>query len=163
LGEKAEYLRLVLAMGLITPDEVVAWADRLIAALDDPPIQVIDVSLAGSRPAVEIMDLLAAVPGRGDLAAAAHQALGLFLRRFRAGGISLEQAAEMLWAYSNWASIPEGERLWASNFTDAVYCLRHGYAGTDASVRAEVEEFLAQHSVGAPEAEPGAVADRPRG
>lgn len=158
LREEAEYLRLALAMGLVTPDEVVAWADRQIAALDEPPIQVIDVSLAGSRPAIEIIGLLAAVPGSGDLVAAAHRSLGLFLRRFRAGGISLEQAADMLWAYSNWASVPEDERLWASNFTDVVNCLNLGYYGTPESVRSEVEEFLSRHSGGVADAEPGAAA-----
>lgn len=137
-------------MGIINPDEVLVWADRMIAALDDPPIQIIDISLAGSRRAIEIMDLLAAVPGDGDLAAAAHRALALFLQRFRAGGISLEQAAEMLLAYSNWASVPEGERLWASNFTDVVYCLDQGYAGTPDSVRSEIEEFLSRYAGGTP-------------
>src|SRR5438045_198723 len=100
LREEAEYLRLALVMGLIGPEEVVAWADRVIDALNEPPIQVIDVSLASSRSPDEIVDLLDAIPGDGDLAAAAHRALGLFLPRFRAGSISLEQAAEMLWAYS---------------------------------------------------------------
>jgi len=146
LKEEAEYLRLALAMGLTTADEVVEWADGQIAALDEPPIQVIDVSLAGSWRAVEIMGLLNVVPGEADLARAAHRALGLFLRRLRDGGISLEQAAEMLWAYSNWASVPEDERLWASNFTDVVNCLNLGYYGTPESVRSEVEEFLTRHA-----------------
>jgi hypothetical protein len=142
LKEEAEYLRLTLAMGLTTPDEVVGWADGQIAALDEPPIQVVDVSLAGSQPAFEIMCLLSAVPGGADLTRAAHRALGLFRCRFRAGGISLEQAAEMLWAYSIWASVSEDEQLRASNFRYVVNCLHLGHLRTPESVLKEVEEFL---------------------
>ena len=147
LREDAETMRLALAMGLVTADEVVAWADRLIAELDEPPIQLINVSLSGSSPAYMIVDLLAAIPGRGDLALAAHRALGSFLQRFRTGAISLERAAEMLWAYSNWASVPDDERLWASSFTDTANCLKQGYYGTTESVRSEVDAFLVRYSV----------------
>jgi hypothetical protein len=146
LREEAEYLRLALAMGLVTPAEVVAWADRQIAALDEPPIELIDVSLAGSRSPVQVMDLLKAIPGDGDLTAAAHRALGRLLKEFRAGGLSPEQVADMLSAYSNWASVPAGERTAASTFRELVYCMRQGWFGTSESVRSEFEDFLVRNS-----------------
>ena len=148
MREEAEYLRIALAMGLISKDAVVAWADRIIAALDEPLIQVIDVSLSAGRPEVEVMDLLAAVPGSGDLAAAAHRALGLLLQEFRAGRISLERVVEALWAYSNWATVPEGEQVQAVNFTDALFCAQRGYYGTLESVRSEIGSFLDEHVAG---------------
>ena len=148
LREEAEYLQLALAMGLIDPGAVIDWADNMIAAVDNPPIQVIDVSLAASRPATDIMDLLQAVPGDGDPAAAALRVLALFLQRFRAGRVSLERAVDMLWAYSNWAAVPEDERLQAANFTDALFCAQQGYYGTPNSVRAAVEAFLVEHAAG---------------
>jgi hypothetical protein len=145
LREQAEYLRLALAMGLISPDAVVVWADRVIDATDDPPIEVIEVSLSGGRSPVEVMDLLRLVPGAGDLGAAAHRALGLLRRRVRDGSVPSDRAAEMLWAYSNWATVPEDERLWAVNLTDAVECLHLGY-GTPDTVRSEILAFLDQHA-----------------
>jgi RNAse (barnase) inhibitor barstar len=148
LREEAEYLRIALAMDLIAKDAVVAWADRIIAVLDKPPIQVIDVSLSAGRPEVVVMDLLAAVPGSGDLAAAAHRALRLLLLEARAGRVPLERVVEALWAYSNWATVPEGERVRAGNLTDALICAQRGYYGTLESVRSEIEAFLVEHVAG---------------
>jgi hypothetical protein len=146
LREEAEFHRLTLAMALTDVNAVVAWADQTIAALPEPPIQVIDVALAGSRPADELVDLLAVVPGRGNLTAVAHQVLGLLLRRFRNGEFSEELAVDMLWAYHNWADIPEQERLQAGNFADALCCAQQGYYGTLDSVREEILEFLGTHA-----------------
>jgi hypothetical protein len=133
-------------MGLIDTDAVVAWADHLIASRDRSPMQVMDVALAGRRPVIEVIDLLGTVPGDGNLAAAAHWALGLLLQQFLAGRVPLERAVDMLWAYSNWAAVPEDERQRAGNFTDALFCAQRGYCGTLDSVRAEVEAFLLEHA-----------------
>jgi hypothetical protein len=146
LREEAEFHRLALAMALTDVDTVVAWADQTIAALPEPPIQVIDVSLAGGRPADEVVDLLALIPGKGDLTGVAHRMLGLFHERMRAGEIELELAVDMLWAYHNWAQIPENERLQAGNFHDALFCAQHGYYGTLESVRQEILEFACEHA-----------------
>src|SRR3954451_14503858 len=99
LKEEAEFHRIALAMALMDIDAVVAWADRTIDRLPEPPIQVIDVSLAGSRLATEVVDLLSLVSGPGDTRKVAHQVLGLFLQRFAAAGLVWEAAVGMLWAY----------------------------------------------------------------
>jgi hypothetical protein len=129
-------------MGLTDVESVVAWADQVIAVLPAPPMEVIDVALTGSRPPEEIVDLLGLVPGGGDLTAVAHCVLGLFLQRFRSGEIALERAVDMLWAYHNWAMIPDDERLRAGNFYDALFCAQRGYCGTLQSVREEILDFL---------------------
>jgi hypothetical protein len=147
LKEEAEFHRIALAMALMDIDAVVAWADRTIELLPEPPIQVIDVSLAGSRAAAEVVDLLSVVSGPGDTRKVAHQVLGLFLQRFAAGELALEAAVGMLWAYHNWADIAEDERLQAANFYDALNCAQRGYYGTLDAVRQEIMDFARAHAV----------------
>jgi hypothetical protein len=146
LREEAEYLRLALAMGLLDKDAAVAWADRTILALDNPPIEVIEVSMAGNQPPDEMMKLLAAIPGEGDLTAAAHRVLKLLRDQLEAGKISLEEAADRLWTYHVCASVPEDERLQAGNFSDCWFCAQQGYWGSPDSVREDVMSFLAQQT-----------------
>ena len=98
LREDAEYLRLSLSMGLLDEGAVIAWADRNLMVLEGPPVQLIDVSLAGDLPRDELMRLLAVIPGQADLTAVAYQVLGLLRERFESGAVTVEKAMDMLWA-----------------------------------------------------------------
>lgn len=146
MPEEVEYLRLALIMGLIGPDEVVAWADRVIDVLDAPPIQVIEASLAGSRSIDDIVDLLTTIPGDGNSAVAAHRVLGLFVQRFRASGIAMDEVIKMLSAYCEFALIPEDERRAAESLTDALVRLRSTYSDVPDSARSQIEAFATQYS-----------------
>src|SRR5687768_5616643 len=130
LREDAEFHRLALAIGLIGVDMVVAWADQVIALSPEPPIQLIDVSLAGSRYPDEVIALLGLIPGEGDLEVAAHRVLGLFLQRFRSGDMALRTAVDMLEAYQRWAVIPDQERFEAVHFWFDLPLIQQGYYGT---------------------------------
>ena len=157
LREESEYLRLALAMGLVDKDMVIAWADRVVMASQDPQIEVIEVSLARSRPTDEIMGILASIPGEGDLTITAHHVLRLLRERLKAGDVSLESAVDMLWAYHVWADVPEGERLNAGNFPEYLYGAKEGYWGTLDGVREEVMQFIAEHADSSPSALPLAI------
>jgi hypothetical protein len=148
LREQAEFYRLALAMGLMSQRYVNAWADNIIGACDEPPIEVIDVALAASRPTHEVMSRLAEVPGEADLAAAAHRALGLLRQRLVRDELSLEGAVQTLAAYHCWAHVPEGESLEAGNFQELLYLAREGLYGTFQSVREELLRFLTEHQDG---------------
>jgi hypothetical protein len=58
----------VLLLGLVAVDEVIAWADSVVASQEQPHTSIIEVSMAGGRPGWEVADLLDAVPGDGDKA-----------------------------------------------------------------------------------------------
>ncbi len=145
LREQAEYLRLALAMTLVDEEAAIEWADRTILASDNPPVEVIDLSMAGDQPPDELMRLLASVPGQGNLAAVAHQVLGLLHGRLEVGDVTLEQATDMLWAYHDWAAVSEEEIDAAGNFSDYLYMAQMGAYGTLDSVREEILDFLARH------------------
>ena len=46
ISTQAAYLRIRLWLGMTTRGQIVAWADQLIVDLDDPPVELMDVSIA---------------------------------------------------------------------------------------------------------------------
>ena len=152
LKGEAEFYRLAIAMALLSIDEVVAWADEVITILDEPPIQIIDIALAGSKPKFDMMVLLAAVPGQGDLTHSAHRALGLLSTQFQLDQVTIDEAAEKLEAYYACAHVPHEESYKALAFFDVVNCYNLGYYGTfesitHESIKAEIQSFLDDYAV----------------
>jgi len=65
--EQAEALRIGLLGGYVSPDEVTAWADEVIGTGGIPGPEIIEVSLGGSRPLIDLSQALehfAFHPGR---------------------------------------------------------------------------------------------------
>ncbi len=144
LREEAESLCLGLMMGLVQPVEVISWADRAIAEMANPPIEVIDIATSTRQPSDELARLLKRVPGPANLTAAAHRVLGILRARLVAHDLALDFVVNSLWIFSIEATIPEVERRAASNFSDEYECL--DYYGTAESLRDEVVRFLAEHT-----------------
>lgn len=145
LSEEAETLRLALFMGCVKPDEVVAWADRRIAELAAPPIELIDVAMAGGQPPDELVRFLKRIPGPANFTAAAHRALGVLRERAVREGFDLESLTDMLWNYSLEADATEDERWAASRFGNLYHDLEY-YEETAESLREEVDRFLTDHA-----------------
>ena len=146
LRERAEFFCLALAMDFIANETVVEWADRNILALEDPPIELIEISLAGKLPCDEVMRLLKSIPGAGDLTLAAHQALSLLHAELVNGSLTLDSAENRLWAYQQWATIPEVEKDQVIGLCDALVMASIGYEYFFDDIRAEVLDFLAKFS-----------------
>jgi hypothetical protein len=145
LREQAEFLRLALAMGLISQHDVIAWADNMIGACEEAPIEIINVSPAANRPVHEVMSRLADVPGEADLAAVAHRTLALLRQRLVRDEVSLKGAVRALAAYRCWAWVPEAERLNAGYFEGLLDVAREGQYGSLQTVREELLRFLTEH------------------
>ena len=60
---RAEAFRKELLLGITSTKDVIAWADAIVAAEDEPHISVIELSMAVGHGAWEIADLLKAIPG----------------------------------------------------------------------------------------------------
>lgn len=146
LREHGEYLRLALAMGLLDPLDIIAWADSEIAHLDRPPLELIDIALADRLSRYELFKQLDALPGCADREAAAHRVLGLLQNKLQRGEVTLSDTVKALEAYYNWATVPEAEGLRAYNFDDALFCADQNYYGTRESVRADIDDFLARYA-----------------
>ena len=148
LREEAETLRLGLVMGLVSPQLVIAWADRVVMEMANPPIEVIDVAAATRQPPDELARLLKRLPGPADLTAGAYRVLGILRARAAVGGLALDVIANMLWVYSAEAVIPQAEGLAAASFDYEYECL--AYYGTPGGLGEEIGRFLAKNA-----AEPG--------
>jgi hypothetical protein len=156
MREEAETLRLGLLAGLTQPEEVIAWADRVITELEVPPIELIDIALATGRPSHELLRMLRLLPGPADLALAAHHYLGLIHQRQLAGELTRDGLTECLQLYSHTAEIDEGERIEADNLSYSHRMLDH--FGTLESWLEEVEDFFEANALGgrpAPSSETG--------
>src|SRR5687767_4871764 len=81
--EQAEALRLGLLAGYVTPDEVVAWADGLIAAGGVPEPELIAVSLGGGKPVAELARALDAFRGEVSRPRLVRVILGQMARAVR--------------------------------------------------------------------------------
>ncbi len=146
LREEAETFRLALKMRLVWPDEVIAWADRRIADLAEPPIELIDVAVATRSFPDDLARLLKRLPGPADLAAAAHRVLEILRARAFSAELDLGVVANMLCVYSMEAAVPEAECWAAAYFSSEYECL--AYYGTPESLREKVRCFLSEHSSG---------------
>lgn len=74
----AEYFRLGLQVGLLLPDQAVAWADEEIAIAELASEELIDVAWA--KGLTSTMDALAAVPGTRNKQLAGRWLLGLLAK-----------------------------------------------------------------------------------
>jgi hypothetical protein len=71
---EADAYRLLLIGGLVTVTEVIRWADETIeATTSSPSIEIIDVSLSGSRGVGALVTVLGRIPGRADVASVSRR------------------------------------------------------------------------------------------
>ena len=69
LQETAETYRLAMGLGLMTPEDVVAWCDEVIATHPDPPLAIIRASMVRGKKQNEVENELALLEGEFDEAA----------------------------------------------------------------------------------------------
>jgi hypothetical protein len=58
MQEEAEILAVGFRLGLVDKSEIIAWADGKIAALDEPPIELIDLACLGKAHALDVLGKL---------------------------------------------------------------------------------------------------------
>jgi hypothetical protein len=155
--EQAEYHRLLLAMRLISREEVIAWADDLILR-GTVPIEVIEVSIAIHARDDELDAVLRAVRGDGDLTVAAHAALSRLKPVL--DGLPLGDAIDKVVRYGSSARIPELEQRDATIFDVLYEEMVAGYCGSEPDLRRMLRDFLDRHAAEPPAGRPPAPADR---
>ncbi len=146
MQEHAEYLRLLLAMGLVTRAEIVAWADSQIEAMDDPPIQLIEVALGGNLIVEDLMKLLELLRGNVNVGRANLWVLRVLRDGFRRGRFTLAELSRHISSYSEWALISEEQKYSVGYLTEIERLFEMGLHGTLESVHLEIERFFALHA-----------------
>jgi len=143
IREEAEYHRLLLAMGINRPEDVIAWADQLLL-LKSVPIEVINVSLAAQAKDYELDTLLTKVGGEGDLALAAHAALGRLEPLLH--DLPLADAVNKLVAYGSTARVPQTEHEAAALLRDLYEDMLDGHCGSEQELWQTIRDFINRHA-----------------
>jgi hypothetical protein len=143
IHEQAEYHRLLLVMGIIRREHVIAWADQLLLQ-SAVPVEVIDISLAVHAKEYELDALLKKVPGEGDLALAAHAALGRL--KVLLHDLPLADAVKKIVEYGSTAKVPEEEHQAAILFRDLYDDMLAGYSGSETELWQMLGDFVNRHA-----------------
>lgn len=75
---KARIMILANRIGLLTPDELIAWADGMILGTGEPPCYLIDLALGDQPAGPEALDFVRNEPNESEIAQLAQ----LILERF---------------------------------------------------------------------------------
>lgn len=101
IAQDAALKRLELFLGLISKDGVIAWADEIVAGVDDPPFQLFDISLAGNKSAKEVASLLRELGEDADIEGVSATAFRRFAiaryKELEAGSVSSDEVAASLY------------------------------------------------------------------
>jgi hypothetical protein len=144
LREVAEVFRLLLAMRLMNAAAVIAWADERIMALSNPPLWLIDLSLAANETAHQIERRLADLEGPGNLRMAAFEALSQFKAIYREGQLDPIDAATMLYVWGGTVKIGEAEEISARTPKWIADDVADGIYGTSDTVAQAVDVAIAR-------------------
>jgi hypothetical protein len=111
-SDVAAYLTRGLNFGYITVDEVVAWADSIIASEDQPSEAIIDLSLARGRDPLDVAALLASIAGPSDPQVVFRWSMARLARAVD-GPVMLEPVwrGTTEWAFDRGIGLPEEVRL----------------------------------------------------
>jgi len=142
--DEAEYLRICLDLDLVSGGEVIAWADELVAALPQPPVEMIDLSLQTGEPAHALATAIASVSRGANTDAVARQVLGLLKRRFARGDATAE-VARLLFRLADFLDVPERLRNVLRMSHWVLEDAAHGY-GDAYQVRERIAQLFEEHA-----------------
>jgi hypothetical protein len=148
LKADAEALRLGLILGLVHPNRVIAWADRIIMAdrTVEAPV-VLDLALAADRPLAELVSLLGEVPGTVDAAAVGRRLARQLREALAADTLDVVSVARAMYRLLREGYAPDREfESMAYSAHDEVDLALQGIYGTLEEVRTEVAQFLDRYA-----------------
>jgi hypothetical protein len=113
IAAEAKYYELGLILGLISKAEVISWSDNMIAVLDKPPNNLLDISLSGQKSINELGALLNRFD-KGEkfkeVSVSAFKKIGTVLKeKIDKKELSFDEVAQKLYFVSQYSqiSLPE--------------------------------------------------------
>lgn len=141
---QAEIYRLGLFIGFFKMKHVIEWADQLIEKLDQPPYEILEISLSSNSTIASVCSKLTDVKGKYDQALPIQGILNLLNDELIQTSDVTERCTYM---YRLVGHIPEScEDIKRSiiNLTDRWEMAVDGYYGDLEDVRNEIYEFLSE-------------------
>jgi hypothetical protein len=135
-------IRAGFASGLVTKNEIIDWADKIITAEDEPDIFFIDLALLRSKNENYIMHYFSNYLNFENPAVSGRPLLGLLYKKYKSGQYNLEQTTSKLFRLKSEVIFNKREEnhiYWIDNEYD---CAKHKIYGTIESVQIQLENFL---------------------
>jgi hypothetical protein len=143
LATIAEYFRLGLQVGLLTPEQAVAWADAQIAAAEAPPEGMIEV--AWCKGLASTIEALGAVPGERNKQLAGHWLLGLMREAVPESAEELQLAAQRAMQIARHAELGDEAYYRFDMIDDELSLARTQVYGTVEECRMNLVAALAEY------------------
>ena len=140
---RAEYYRLGLETGLVDPDEVRDWATSVIARLDEPSAEIIELSW--SRTPQSLEQSLRAVEGDRDRTQAGERLLGLLREKHFVSESDLTWCARKAMHIARAAGLDEDVYYEFDRLADEIFLERNNPDGDLVACRQSMSEVLAKY------------------
>jgi hypothetical protein len=135
-------IRAGLSSGLLTKEEVVDWADKIIMKDEQPDIFFIDLALSSSKSINDVSHYFNEYLNFENPTIQGRPLLGLLYKQFSSKQLTLEQTVGKLFRLKFEAIFTEREEGYIYSIDNNFDCAKHNIYGTIESVYAEVEKFL---------------------
>lgn len=96
IQESAAVRSLGFMVGLFSQQDVIAWADSVIACTAEPSSELIELSLASGKHPVDVLHMLHGLAGHWSTPVPVMVVLGLLGRKLRRGDLSPMEVAQAL-------------------------------------------------------------------
>jgi hypothetical protein len=148
LIEKAAFLRLGVALGLVSTREAIRFADQVITQSDDPSASVLDLSTTDPTAHLAVIDALSTVIGLPLSAPPSHPTVHALLDVIRedvvAGRRDLPDAIVLIDRLSHFLANEDNFRWELAALADDYALVQQDVTGDLPTIAAIVHDFLAQ-------------------
>lgn len=135
-------VRAGLASGLLTKEEVIDWADKIITKDEQPDIFFIDLAMSSSKSTNDIIHYLSDYLNFENPAVQGRPLVGLLYNQYISGQINLERAISKLFRLRFEAVFNERELGYIYSLENDYDCAKHGIYGSLQEVHQDLEQFL---------------------
>lgn len=140
---RAEYFRIGLETGLVTPDEVRDWAMHVIESVAEPPPEIIEVSWSRTQQSLE--ENLRSITGDRDRRQAGEWLLGLLREKHFGSAADLTWCARKAMHVARAAELEEGIYCEFDGLEDDIFLAKNNPGGDLGACRHSLGEALAKY------------------
>ncbi len=145
LATEADFVLAGYQTGYYAIDDVIAWADRWILALEEPPTELLDVSMGRGLYPRELIKLLRSLGNRDERVIIAAE-LGMIGARLREGEIEVIEASNLLWPLHDHPDATRDEIFTVYCVADDIhYALNEG-VGNLKDIESRLHQFLTPYT-----------------
>ena len=140
----AEVYRLGIAIGYFTVQDVIDWADALIGSLEQPPYELIDISLSLKATPIDVCSLLHSFYGSPFNDSPLYIMLSMLSNEHTSSN-NLAKVAAMLFELIDFIQLEDcskGIIIDLLHLSDAYYLAKQGIYGDIQAVENDIKKFL---------------------